>query len=110
MTKYINTYDFSTSIRLNELYLINYEKLLFVSTIYQTKLVLMFLDMCEWYNYLNIRIYKFDMDNYYFNKEIAVDYYNNFLMLTSTVSPNGGDVLSSILLPNIGWHPRSCHR
>ena len=98
MTKYINTYDFSTSIRLNELYLINYEKLLFVSTIYQTKLVLMFLDMCDWYNYLNVRIYKFDMDNYYFNKEIAVDYYNNFLMLTSTVSPNGGDVLSSFLL------------
>ena len=98
LKKYINTYDFSTSITLNEFYKINYEKLLFVSTIHQTKLVLMFFDFCNWYHCLKIRTYQFDLTGYYFNKELAVDYFNGYLMLTSTVSPNGGHDLSSILL------------
>ena len=101
MKKYINSYDFDTSITLNELYKISYNRLLFVSTIGRTKLVIMLFDTYDsniWYDYLNIRTYKFEIKDYYFNKEFAVDFFNDFLMLTSTVSPSGGNDLSSILL------------
>ena len=58
----------------------------------------MLFDTRDWYNYLNTRTYKFDMTGYYFNKEFSIDYFNDFLMFTSTVSPNGGSSLSSILM------------
>ena len=44
ISKDINSYDFATSIMTNEFYKINDEKFLFVSTISQAKLILMFFE------------------------------------------------------------------
>ena len=96
--KFINGYDLSTDITTNEFYKINNETLLYISTISKTTLIIMFFDTRDWYNYLNTRTYKFSMTGYYFNKEFTIDYFNDFLLFTSTVSPNGGSSLSSMLL------------
>ena len=96
--KFINSYDLSTDITTNEFYKINNETLLYISTISKTTLIIMFFDTRDWYNYLNTRTYKFSMTGYYFNKEFTIDYFKDFLMFTSTVSPNGGSSLSSMLL------------
>ena len=96
--KYINGYNLDTDITTNEFYKIDYQNLLYISTVSKTKLIIMFFDTRDWYNYLNTRTYKFDMTGYYSNKEFSIDYFNDFLMFTSTVSPNGGSSLSSILM------------
>ena len=96
--KYINNYNLDTNITMNDFYKINEEKLLFVSNIGKTELIIMFFDTCDWYNYINTRVYKFDMGGYYFNKELSIDFFNEILMLTSTVSPNGQSSLSSLLI------------
>ena len=97
--KYINTYDFDTSIKRNEFYKINEEKLLFVSTINQTKLIFMFFETCNWYSKINTRTYEFNIEGYKITEELSVDYFNNFLMFTASVVPNNdAHKLSSFLL------------
>ena len=83
--KYINGYNLDTDITTNEFYKIDYQNLLYISTVSKTKLIIMFFYTRDWYNYLNTRTYKFDMTGYYFNKEFSIDYFNDFLMFTSTV-------------------------
>ena len=99
LSKNLDWYDLDTSIRFNEFYKINNESLLFVSTINPRTLIIMFFDTYKWYEFLNIRSYKFEMEGYDFKEELSIDFYNNFLMFTSTVSPSSGSgTLSSILL------------
>ena len=98
-SKNINEFNFVTSIKTNEFYKINKEKLLFVSTISQTKLILMFFEVYSWYTKLNIRAYQFPIKGFKFDLELTVDYFNNFLMFTSTMrKANNEDDISSILL------------
>ena len=101
-SKSINIYYFDTSIKTNEFYKIDDKKLLFISTISQKKLILMFYETYLTHKKLNTRAYQFDLEGYYFTKELTVEYYNNFLMFTSTVSvernPNYDNKLLSILL------------
>ena len=97
--KYINSYDFDTNIKRNEFYKINNEKLLFVSTIRQTKLILMFFETYNWYTKINTRTYEFNIEDYKITEELSVDYFNNFLMFTASVVPdNDNSLLSSFLL------------
>lgn len=65
----------------------------------------MFFDMCNSYNCLNIRSYKFDSDDYSYRGDISLGYYNNFLMFTSTVYPKEtptefGSILLFFSYPN----------
>ena len=99
LSKDLDWYDLDTSIRFNEFYKINNESLLFVSTINPRTLIIMFFDTYNWYEFLNIRSYKFEMEGYDFKEELSIDFYNNFIMFTSTVRPSSGSgSLSSILL------------
>ena len=91
-------YNLDTSIRLNEFYKIDQDHLLIVSSHSTTKLYLMFIDTYDWYKYMNVRSYFYDIQDYYLREEIAVEYYNEFLMFTASVSKNGESGLSSILL------------
>ena len=102
ISKDINSYAFATSIMTNEFYKINNEKFLFVSTISQAKLILMFFETYLIYTKLNMRAYQFNLDGLYFTKELTVNYYNDFLMFTSTIAvvkdTYDDNILSSILL------------
>ena len=91
-------YTLDISIRLNEFYKIDNERLLFITSASKTQLFIMFIDTYNWYYFINIRTYKFYMQDYYLREEIAVDFYNDFLMLTASVSKNGQTTLSSFLL------------
>ena len=94
--KDINGYELDTSITLNEFYKIDDEKLLYVSNIKSQKLILMFFDTFDWYKFINIRTYKFDIEGFSLDKELRVDYYNSFLILSSSIRKDNS--LSSILL------------
>ena len=96
-SKDISSYSFDTSITMNEFYKIDEERLLFVSTIGKTSLVLMFFDTFDWYKHLKIRTYKFALDGYKFNMEFSVGYYNDFLVLTSTIQHSNSDQFFSSL-------------
>ena len=89
LSKKINSSNFDTSITLSEFYKINCEKLLFVSTIDRTYLIIMFFETYSWYQYINTRTYKFSMEGYKFINELTVDFFNDFLIFTSTIIPNG---------------------
>ena len=98
-SKEINLFYFYTYITLNEFYKIENEKLLFVSTISQPKLILLFFETYLLYEYINTRVYEFDLEGYKFALELTVDFFNDFLMFTSTIrNGNNENDLSSILL------------
>ena len=98
-SKDINSDNFDTSIRRNEFYKIDDIRLLFVSTISQTKLILMFFETYDWYKNINTRTYSFDIGGYNITEELSVDFFNGFLMFTASVVPvNDGSLLSSLLL------------
>ena len=71
-------------------------------TISQAKLILMFFETYLIYTKSNIRAYEFNLDGLYFTKELTVNYYNDFLMFTSTIAnvkdTYNDNILSSILL------------
>ena len=91
-------YDLDTSITLNEFYKIDEEHLLFVSNTNNNKrLILTFFDTVNSYNCLNTRLYRFDLEGYSLNKELSVNYYNDFLVFTSTILPDGGDFFSFLM-------------
>ena len=90
-----NNWGFNTDLTLSEFYMIDVEKFLFVTT-QNKKLVLFFLDTENWYSHLTIRTYLFDLSGFSFKMDMAVDYYNNFLMLTTTL--NEGDTFYGVLL------------
>ena len=99
LKKEINSYNFDTSIRRNEFYKINNETLLFVSTISQAKLILIFFETYSWYEQINSRTYTFDIEGFIITKDLSIDFYNNFLLFTASVSPtNTMASFSSILL------------
>ena len=99
LKKEINSYNFDTSIRRNEFYKINNETLLFVSTITQTKLILMFFETYSWYEQINTRTYTFDIEGFKIANDLTVDFYNDFLLFTASVTPtNITASFSSILL------------
>ena len=81
------------TLTLNEFY--NYdkdgEKFIFVSTQNAKKrLIIFFIDTQEWYTMLSVRIYYYDLDGYCFKMDMALDYFNDFLMFTSTLSIGSG--------------------
>ena len=91
-------YDLDTSITLNEFYKIDDEHLLFVSNTDNNKrLILTFFDTVNSYNCLNTRLYRFDLEGYSLNRELSVNYYNDFLVFTSTILPDGGDFFSFLM-------------
>ena len=97
--KSFDSCNFDPSIRRNEFYKIDNEKLLFVSTISQTKLILMFFEASNWYENINTRKYSFDIVGYKITEELSVDFFNDFLMFTASVVPvDDGRLLSSLLL------------
>ena len=81
--EYNDYHNFDTSIRLSEFYKIDNETFLFVSSYWKTKIYIIFFDTYNWYNYMNVRLYKFDMKDYYLREELSVGYYNDFLMLAN---------------------------
>ena len=93
----INSFEFDTSIIMNEFYKINNERLLFVSTLGKETLVLMFFDTYDWYAHYKIRKYDFSLNGYKFNMEFSVGYYNNFLVLATTLEPSSGDIFFGTL-------------
>ena len=88
-----NNWGLNPTLTLNEFY--NYdkdgEKFIFVSTQdSQKKLILFFIDTQEWYTKLSIRLYYFPLEGYCFKMDMALDYFNDFLMLASTLSIGSG--------------------
>jgi hypothetical protein len=91
-------YDLNTSITLNEFYKIDDEHLLFISNANNNKrLILTFFDTVNSYNCLKTRLYRFDLEGYSLNRELSVNYYNDFLVFTSTILPDGGDFFSFLM-------------
>ena len=77
------------ALTLNEFY--NYdedgERFIFVSTQNALKkLIIFFIDTRNWYEELSIRIFFYELDGYCFKMDMALDYFNDFLMLSSTLS------------------------
>jgi hypothetical protein len=84
-----SNWGLNTSLTLNEF--INYdedgEKFIFVSTQnVLKKLIIFFIDTQEWYSKLSIRIFFYELDGYCFKMDMALDFFNGFLMLSSTLS------------------------
>ena len=91
-------YDLDSHIKLNEFYKINNDASIIVAS-HNTKLLyIIFIDYFDWYHYMNVRTYKYKLEGYYLRGEFALDYYNDFLMFTATVSKDGESYLSSYLL------------
>ena len=90
--------NLDSHIKLNEFYKIDNDHFIIVTSESSTKLYFIFIDTFDWYHYLNIRTYKYSLDGYYLRGEFALDYYNEFLMFTATVSKNGESYLSSYLM------------
>ena len=91
-------YELDTDIRLHEFYKVDNETMLIVTTYQCKNLYFIFVDTYEWYYYMNIRTYKFYFDGYYLREELTVDFYNDFLMFTASVSKTGETFLSSFLM------------
>ena len=91
-------YDLDTRIKLHEFYKIDNVTLLLITTYYQNKIYIMFIDTYKWYRYMNVRTYKYEMKEYYLREELSVDFYNDFLMFTTDVSKNDETYLSSFLI------------
>ena len=63
------------------------ERFIFVSTQNALKkLIIFFIDTREWYEELSIRIFFYNLEGYCFKMDMDLDYFNNFLMLSSTLS------------------------
>ena len=91
-------YNLDYNIKLNEFYKIDVDHFIIASSESSTRLYLIFIDTFDFYHYMNVRTYKYDLDGYYFRGEFDLNYYNEFLMFTATVSKNGESYLSSYLM------------
>ena len=91
-------YTLDSDIRLHEFYKLDEESFLLVTSVSQNYLFFIFIDTYDWYNYINVRTYKFAMEGYRLREELSIDFYNDFLMFTASVSKDGEDYLNSFLI------------
>ena len=62
-------YNLDSNIKNNEFYKIDVDHFIIItteSTNTEKKLYIIFIDMFDWYHYMNVRTYKYNLDNYYF--------------------------------------------
>ena len=96
-----NNWALDPALTLNEFYKIDVdgEKFIFVSTkSSQKKLMIFFIDTQNLYEKLTIRRYSFALDGCTLRGDMAVDYFNDFLMFTSTAYETAEDDYYGILL------------
>ena len=87
INKYIDQYDFQTTILLNDLIKINDNRFSFITFIKDnpTILYILLFDLYNNDNNLKIRIYKLNLYKYKMITEFTSTIYNNYLVFTSTV-------------------------
>ena len=88
--KEITEYNFQTNLLLNDLIKINDNRFSFITTSTdRTHLYILLFDLYNNDSNLKIRVYKPNLSNYIFVKELATVIYNNYLVFSSTVvDPN----------------------
>jgi len=90
ITKEITEYNYQTSLLLNDLIKINDNRFSFITTSTDfTQLYILLFDLYNNDSNLKIRVYKPNISNYKYVKELATIMYNNYLVFSSTVvDPN----------------------
>ena len=90
ITKEITEFNFQTNLLLNDLIKINDNRFSFITTSTdRTQLYVLLFDLYKNDSNLKIRIYKPNLTNYKYVKELATVIYNNYLVFSSTVvDPN----------------------
>ena len=100
IAKDFNTYELSTDKTLNDFIKYDNERLVFISNKGYDNVIILLFYFSDTYSKMKVRLYSIDLEDYVLNKEMSINFWNDYLLFTPSyyVNGDGNKKIYSILM------------